>query len=399
MVPSQAARDDLGAQVTLAELDADPYPVYRRLRDAEPVAWVPAVGLWFVTRWDDATAVASDPQRFTAAVGASPLERTLGRNVLTVDGDPHRRMRASLGPALRSAAVHRSAPGVVGPIVERLFAGLAGRGEAELMAELFEPVSVLSLATVLGIGEIDADPLRRWFSGLAAGGANFEGDPDKQALADDTSREIDETLAPIVARLEREPDDSILSHMLHADVPDGAPTRAETLSNLKLILLGGMQEPGHGAGNCMYGALSHPDVRARLAGDPALTDQAIEEGLRWLSPVGTSTREVVEAVEVAGVELPAGAHVAAVHASANRDERHWTDPDRLDLDRSEGGHRSFGFGAHFCAGNLLARYEMRIPFRTLFERCPGLRLDPDQPVEVSGWEFRGVKQLPVRWDA
>lgn len=386
------------AQITVAELEADPYPAYRRLRAEQPVAWVPEVDLWFVTRWDDVTRVAQDQATFTAAVDGSPLERTLGRNVLTIDGEQHRRMRASLGPALRSASIHRYAPAIVTPIVERLFAPIAARGSADLTVELFEPVSVLSLGAVLGLGELDADTLRRWFAGLATGGANFEGDPDKQALADATSREIDETVDPILDRLQRSPDESVLSHMLHVDLRGGPPTRAETLSNLKLILLGGMQEPGHGAANSMFAALSHADAREQLLADPGLSEHAIEEGLRWLSPVGTSTRQVTESVEVAGVTLPAGARVAAVHASANRDERRWSDPDRFDLNRREGGHRSFGFGAHFCAGNLLARYEMRIPFRTVFERCPGLRLDPEQPVAVDGWEFRGVKRLPVLWD-
>jgi cytochrome P450 len=382
----------VAVDVTVEELERDPYPIYRRLRAEQPVAWVPAVGLWFVTRWDDVTAVGKHHDVFAAAVEGSPLERTFGPNLLTVDGDRHRRMRASLGPALREAAVDRYAAAVVTPIVERLLAPIADRGHAELNAELLEPVSVLSLGSVLGLGELDADTLRRWFAGLAAGGANFEGDPIKQARGDETSREIDETVRPIMDRLLRDPDGSVLSRMLRG------LTREETLSNLKLILLGGMQEPGHGAANAMFGALSHPEVREALLADPGLSDRAIEEGLRWLSPVGTMTRQVVQRVELGGVPLPAGAPVAAVLASANRDERHWADPDRMDLARQEGGHRAFGFGAHFCAGSLLARYEMVIPFRALFERCPKLRLVPGQEVEIDGWEFRGVKRLPVCWD-
>jgi cytochrome P450 len=378
--------------VTVEELDRDPYPTYARLRAQHPIAWVPAVQLWFVTRWDDVTAVGKDRERFTAAVEGSPLARTLGPNVLTIDGDEHRRMRAALAPALRAGAVDGYAAGVVTPIAERLFAAFADRGHADLNAELFEPVSVLALGAVLGLGELDADTLRRWFAGLATGGANFEGDPAKQAVADATSREIDETVGPIMDRLVRAPDGSLLSHML------AGLTREETLANLKLILLGGMQEPGHGAANAMYGALTHPDVRQALLADPARSDRAVDEGLRWLSPVGTMTRQVVEETELGGVTLPAGATVAAVLASANRDAGHWTDPDRMDLGREEGGHRAFGFGAHFCAGNLLARYEMTVPFRTLFERCRDLRLDPAQEVEIDGWEFRGVKRLPVCWD-
>ena len=172
------------------------------------------------------------------------------------------------------------------------------------MEAFLEPVSVRSLADVMGVGDFDDETLRRWFADLAVGGANFEQDPAKYAISDRTAAEIDHRLAPVLDRLEREPDGSVLSRMLHA--PDGLAPRAEVLSNLKLILLGGMQEPGHGAGNTLWAILSQPAARERLLADPDLAGAALDEGMRWLSPVGTTTREVVRAVRVAGVEIPAG---------------------------------------------------------------------------------------------
>jgi cytochrome P450 len=380
------------SEITVEALEADPFPIYARLRAEAPVCYVPAVGLHLVTRWDDVQHVATHPEVFTAEVDASPLVRTLGVNVLTVDGPDHARMRAGMDAPMRPRAVEGYAPGVIEPIARRhLDAMTAGPG-AELMGAYCEPVSVLALGAVMGLGDLDADTLRRWFGDLATGGANFEQDPEKQAVADATSAEIDARLTPLLDGLEREPDGSVLAHMLAADA-----TRAEVLSNLKLILLGGMQEPGHALGICVWALLTHPATLARVRADRGLIRPAVEEALRWHSPVGTQTRQVTQPVTLSGVELKPGDALAAVLASANRDERHWADPDVYDIDR-RGAHAAFGLGAHHCAGAPLARHEVRLPLEMLLDRFPNLRLDPAHEVELSGWEFRAPTALHVLWD-
>jgi cytochrome P450 len=389
---STPTTSELGASITVDALEADPFPIYARLRDEEPVCFVPAVGLHLVTRWDDVQYVATHPDVFTADVDASPLARTLGRNVLTVDGADHARMRAGMDAPMRPRAVEGYAPEVIEPIARRHLDALAGSPGAELMSAYCEPVSVLALGAVMGLGDLDADTLRRWFGDLATGGANFEQDPGKQAVADATSAEIDARVDPLLDRLEREPDGSVLAHMLAADA-----TRAEVRSNLKLILLGGMQEPGHALGICVWALLTHPGPLARVRADRGLLRPAVEEALRWHSPVGTQTRQVTQPVTLSGVRLEPGDAIAAVLASANRDERHWPDADRYDVDR-RGAHAAFGLGAHHCAGAPLARYEVRLPLEMLLDRFPRLRLDPDHEVELSGWEFRAPTALHVRFD-
>jgi cytochrome P450 len=389
---STPTTSELGASITVEALEADPFPIYARLREEEPVCFVPAVGLHLVTRWDDVQHVATHPDVFTAEVDASPLVRTLGVNVLTVDGADHARMRAGMDAPMRPRAVEGYAPGVIEPIARRHLDAIAGGTGAELMSAYCEPVSVLALGSVMGLGDLDADTLRRWFGDLATGGANFEQDPEKQAVADATSAQIDARVAPLLDRLEREPDESVLSHMLAADA-----TRAEVLSNLKLILLGGMQEPGHALGICVWALLTHPETLDRVRADRGLIRPAVEEALRWHSPVGTQTRQVTRPATLSGVELQPGDALAAVLASANRDERHWADADRFDIDR-RGAHAAFGLGAHHCAGAPLARHEVRLPLEMLLDRFPKLRLDPERDVELSGWEFRAPTALHVRWD-
>src|SRR5439155_21762756 len=278
--------------------------------------------------------------------------------------------------------------GVILPIAERHLAALQGAGGGELMSEYCEPVSVLALGDVMGLGDVDADTLRRWFGALALGGANFESDPSKQEIADAAGAEIDRRVMPLLDRLEAEPDESVLSQMLLLEPPTGGRlSKAEVLSNLKLILLGGMQEPGHARGITLWALLTHPDALAEVRDDPRLLPSAVEEALRWHSPVGTQTRQVTERTQIAGVALGPGTVVAAVLASANRDERHCDDPERFDIHRS-GAHAGFGLGAHHCAGAPLARSEVLLPLRPLLERLPALRLDPAHAVELSGWEFR-----------
>jgi cytochrome P450 len=390
--------ETFAGSITVADLERDPFPIYRRLRDEAPVCHVPAVELTLVTRWEDVHHVARHPELFTADVGSSPLTRTLGQNMLTVDGAEQRRIRATIDPAMRPRVVAGYAPSVIEPIAERHLAAIEPDGAGELMATYCEPVSVLALGSVMGLGDADADTLRRWFGALALGGSNFESDPDKQAIADAASAEVDDRVLPLLDRLEQEPDGSVLSDMLHTQPPDGERlSKAEVLANLKLILLGGMQEPGHALGIALWALLEHPEVLAEVRAHPALLDGAVEEALRWHSPVGTQTRQVTERTKIAGVTLEPGTVIAAVLASANQDERHWQQPEQFDIHRT-GAHAAFGLGAHHCAGASLARHEVRLPLRLLLERLPRLRLDAEHPVELSGWEFRAPLALHARWD-
>jgi cytochrome P450 len=169
-------------------------------------------------------------------------------------------------------------------------------------------------------------------------------------------------------------------------------------SNLKVMLVGGLQAATDLIALSLWAILSHPDQLEQVRNDPKLVDPAIEEAARWHSPVGTSTRQATRETELAGVTLERGALVAAVLASANRDERNWTEPDRYDIHRREGGHLAFATGPHLCIGARLARYETRTAWRVLLDRLPSLRLDPARPIEISGWEFRSPHHLHVQWN-
>jgi cytochrome P450 len=388
----------VGETVTVEALEEDPYPIYERLRADEPVSWVESVGLWLVTRWEDVEHVDNAPEVFTAETEPSTLNRTFGKNLLGSEGSYHERIRSIIEPAFRPGAVRPYIDEVITPTANELIDRFADKGEVDLVHEFCEPLSVRTLKRVLGLGELEDDTLRRWFEELATGAANFEGDPEKQGIADAASREVNETVQPLLDRQETQPDDSILSRLLHSRVAGERLTREEIQSNLKVMIVGGMQEPGDAIGIGLWTLLSHPDQAEAVREDPTLIKPAVEECLRWHSPVGTSTRQTTRPAKLGDVELEQGALIAAVVASANRDERRWTDPDRFDIHRREGAHLAFATGSHFCVGAWLARAETRAAFRVLSERLPGLRLDDERRIQLRGWEFRRPLHLLVMWE-
>ncbi len=387
--------------ITVEELQTDPYPVYARLRRQAPVCYVAAVDLWFVTRWADVAQAAEDPVRFPASMPGSPLDRTLGgASVLTVDGSDHEKRRAPLEPTLRPRTVEANAPKTIARIARELLQAFADRGEAELMAEFCEPLSVLSLAQVIGLPEhLDAATLRRWFHDLATGTSNYEGDPAKQAIADAASVEIDGVLRPRLEELMERPGGSMLSDMLHAAGGDLDARMAEFMPTLKLALIGGLQEPGHGMGSTIFGLLSSPEQLAAFLEDPpGRIKRAVDEGIRWISPIGTQGRVAGPRAVIANQELPRGSPVGLIIPSANRDEEVWgPNADRYDLFRPRHVHMAFAFGPHFCVGHYLARAQMRTAILLLFERLRNPGLDPDRPAAFGGWEYRGPAHLHVRW--
>jgi cytochrome P450 len=387
----------IGAEISVEQLERDPYPIYKQLRAEAPVCFVESVGLWLVTRWDDVQYVDKSPATFTGATDPSTLERTFGRNLLASEGAYHDRIRSIIYPWFRVGAIGGYPDKVIAPIAEDLIDAFAGRGECDLVSEFAEPLSARVLKQALGLDFVEETTLRRWFAELAEGAANFENDPARQAVADAASAEVNDAVAPVIERLERQPDDTLLSSMVHTEVEGERLTREEIQSNLKVMIVGGLQATTDLIALSMWAILSHPEQLEEVRADAKLVDRAIEEAARWHSPVGTSTRQTTGATEIAGVELEQGALVAAVLASANRDERNWTDPERYDVRRNEGSHLAFATGPHLCLGARLARYETRAAWRVLLERLPGLELDGDHDVEISGWEFRSPMEVRVKW--
>jgi cytochrome P450 len=386
--------------VDVGELENDPYPFLAQLRSNAPMAFVAPLGVWLLTRFEDVKFAHADTEHFET-YGPPSLSECLGEHhILNVDGEQHARYRRGLHASLAPRTVSDRFAAVIEAVVDRQLDAIADLGAGDLVASYFEPISVLALAEVLGIPEVGAKELRRWFRALIAGSSNIAADREVADYANGVSREIDEVLAPVFARKASQPDGSLIAHLLeHADGETLPERVADITPTVKIVVSGGLQEPGHGASTVAAALLSDEALRERFAAAPAeLINPATEEAIRWVAPIQQNTRRTRKPLELHGVTIPTGIDVGLSVASANRDERVFgPDADRFDIDRQGRSHLGFGFGDHFCPGNYFGRVVVRTAVTRLFERLPDVRLE--RPAEFRGYIFRAPVALECRWGA
>lgn len=385
--------------LTVEEIETNAYVVYKRLRAEEPVAYVPALNSWLVTKWDDVIRLTTDTETFTAVDKEAPVVRHFGDPaIIHVDGTVHRELRKGIAPHYAANKVTEYIDRIVRPIARECIAAFPENGEVDLLANYFEPISALTLARTFGVMDADVETLRRWFHGLAMGAINFGRDAERTAICEKTKAEINEAFDPIFDALEAEPNDTPISHLLYHGMPEGERrTREYVMPTILVTLLGGRQEPGHGAANTLVGLLEHPDQMALVRSDiETHLKKAMSEGIRWVAPIGTQGRSPMKDVEIRGVHIPAGATISAVIASANHDEEIYPSGDVFDMTREHKQIATFGFGPHFCAGKWMSLAQMDLALRVLLEEFSEIILDQDKPHAFSGWEFRAPNQLYVK---
>ncbi len=393
-------------EITIEQLENDPYPIFARLRREAPIAWIPALGSWLVSTWKYCREIARDSEHF--AGGSDPaLEHVFGQPcILSVDGEIHRDLRTMMDPHLRPSVVAGYIDQLVRPVARQHLAMIRDKGKADLMAEYFEPISVRAVGDLLGFQQVNSATLRRWFHDLSSGFVNKAVDAEGNFLnpagfaASDAARaEIEVVVNGMLDHLENNPDESALSHWLHDGMPSGKVRSRESIfPNLLVILLGGMQEPGHACGSTLLGLFSQPELLHTVIEDQSQILKAVHEGMRWLSPIWTTIgRRPISDFALGGVVLQAGQNVLLSYGSANRDEAQFEQPELFMMDRSSRSHLAFGTGKHICAGTYFAPQVARIALEELLSALPSLELDPEHEVVVWGWFFRGPQELRVRW--
>ena len=398
---------DVVLDLSLEELEADPYPSYAWMREHRPIAYVPRSGRVFVTTWALCDEAGVNDTVFKPAEGI--FDDVYGRpNVISVQGEEHRELRNSINPPFRPRAVQGYRESLLRATAARYVDAVATRGSAEATGDILEPISQRAVGDVLGFTDVDDATLSRWFHDYAAYLVDFGRSDEVAARGRAAKQEVLAYLDGRLAELAERPDGSALSHMLHDGMPAGQVRGVDRLiGSLGVLIVGGFQEPAHGVANTLLGLLSRADAAPgaggqadRLRADPAgWSAAAVEEGLRWLSPFGMTEKVVTRDVELGGLAFPAGTEVGLMIGSANRDPLRFPDPDVYDLDRPPRSHVAFGYGTHFCIGHSVAKTLGQVVLEELFTRLPGLRLDPDDPPVVHGWATRGATRLPVVWDA
>ncbi|MET9617733.1 cytochrome P450 family protein [Kitasatospora indigofera] len=379
----------------------DRYPTYAALRETAPVVQVPMGGVGtatVVTGWDAARRAFTAPlSKDTGAYFADkPSGRSLhpavARTMLATDPPEHTRLRRLVTKAFTRAVVDG-----LRPYIRSLAEELTGRwepgAEVDLIAELAAPLPVIVICQLLGVPPADRDSISGWSTDLFATGDHDRIDSASHALAG--------YLAELIATKRTGPDDSLLSGLIAVrDSDSGRLGEDELLSLAVLLLVAGHETTSAAIGNAVLALLQHPDDLRTLAAGPHRVPAAVDELLRYDSPVSIATwRWAPDAVGLGGHEIPAGSPVFVCPGAANRDPARFPDPDRLDLDRPDSaGHLAFGHGIHRCVGAPLAHAEIEIVLRVLLERFPGLQLavPPDQLSWRKSRLVRGLVSLPVR---
>jgi cytochrome P450 len=365
--------------------------------------------LWFVTRHDDAVAVLLDDERFVRdpALALTPDELEafssgmpeaiafIDTHMLNRDGEDHRRLRRLVTKAFTPRMVEQLRPRIQ-EIADELIDAVEARGEMELVDEFAFPLPITVIAELLGIPVGDRDHFRRWTNEIVTPALTPED-------AAQFIQVIDEFVAYLRELFERRgmtPGDDLISALLQVDEGGDTLSEEELFSMVVLLIIAGHETTVSLIGNAVLALLEHPDQRAELQGDPERISHAMEELLRYDSPVErTLNRWAATDVELGGQTIRRGEGVIVILGSANRDPSRFTDPDRLDLARTDVKHIAFGRGSHYCLGAPLARLEAEIALTTLLRRLPGLRLAA--PVEELSWRpvplFRSLVSLPVAW--
>jgi cytochrome P450 len=401
---------DLGKAVEFpqlfgSEMHEDPYPIYHRLRENTPVYWDDALQAWVLTRYDDVAwslkSLSSDRvslarDRFQSA-GVDALWDVLAVLMLQRDEPDHSRLRTLVQKAFSRTSVEQWAD----PIERRIRALLAPvleRGHMDFIWDFAVPLPILVISELVGIPEDDREQVKRWcddFSIVALNFyANIESDQLQRGLH--SVMEFRTYLKAKVDELRRAPRQDLLSALVLAEHDGTRLTLDELLANTILLLNAGNETTSNLLGNGLVALLRHPDQIERLRGAPASIADAVEECLRYDSPVQFQGRVATEDVEWAGTAIRRGQLVLAVLAAANRDPDHFQEPDRFDAFRHPNFHLAFGHGRHHCVGAELARLEARIAFTILFTELRTLELLPIELRHRENFNMRCYQSLPIR---
>src|SRR5436190_438949 len=382
----------------LVALD-DPYPVYRRLRDESPLHHDDDSNLWVLTRFEDVQTAAKDWESFSSSVGGrgNDVDDTFqlflpAGDLAGVDPPLHTRLRGALRLAFSPSALRERFEPIVRRKAIQLIDAFADGGRADFARDLARPLPATTMFSWFGFPEADHPQLLGWFEDM------LERDPGRPALPERAIAGRDRMRAYMqAAAVERResPREDLMSFLVAA-VDSGQISPDELTGGAMLLFVAGITTTSGLISNSLLHLDRFPDQRDRLRDDRSVHAAAIEELLRYDAPIQALARTATRDVETSGGIIPEGARVALVWASANRDERRWTDPDRLDFDREVLRNVTFGDGIHHCLGAPLARLEARIVFEELFARIPEYAVR-GPIVRVKTPTDRALESLPVEF--
>ncbi|MFD3657158.1 cytochrome P450 [Streptomyces sp. NPDC058620] len=386
---------------------ADPYTAYTALRAAGRAHYFEPTRQWLIPHYSDVSGLLRDRRlgrtylhRFTheefgltpPPAAHEPFHTLNGQGLLDLEAPDHTRIRRLVSKAFTPRTVER-----LTPTVERLAAELVDAfvdsGGGDLLAAVAEPLPVAVIAEMLGVPEADRALLRPWSSAICG---MFELNPSEETAREAVRASVDFSayLRGLIAERRKDPGTDLISALIAAHDEGERLSEQEMISTCVLLLNAGHEATVNTTVNGWWTLFRHPEQLAALRGDHGLLPTAVEELLRYDTPLQMFERWVLDDIEIGGTVIPRGSEVALLFGSANRDPERFAEPDRLDLSREDNPHITFGAGIHYCLGAPLARIELAASFGELLRKAPGMRL-VSEPEWHPGYVIRGLKELNV----
>jgi cytochrome P450 family 142 subfamily A polypeptide 1 len=373
----------------------DPHEVWSWMRREAPVYYDEAADVWGITRYDDVLAIEKDPRTFSSRRAPRPHGDPLPM-MISMDDPAHQRRRSLVNRGFTPRRIARLEPTVAG-LCRRIVDRVCEAGTCDFVWDVAAPLPLMVIADLLGFDEDAHDDLLRWSDDLLRA-TTLHPPPEVMERGMHAMLGFRELQLRVIAERRAEPRDDLISTLCAAEVDGHRLDDESIVQETLLLLIGGDETTRHVISGGMLALLERPDQRRLLAAAPGLLPVAVEELLRWVSPVKNMARTVTTDVELRGQHLREGDQVMLFYPSANRDAAVFEQPDVLDVRRDPNPHLAFGFGPHFCLGASLARLELRVMFREVMGRLPDLELGTAAPLPFRASNFvSGPEAMPVRF--
>jgi cytochrome P450 len=390
------------------ELLSDPYPVYRRFQQAGRIHPLMQGGaMWALFRHSDCSTIIRDPRLTARRTGSlvqalpperrgefSALSRMLGLWMLFIDAPEHTRLRKLMNKGFSPAVAEGLRPQIES-IVDRMLEPLRHASEFDISNQIAYPMPVRVIAEMLGVPETLHEHFIQWSDAIALCLGNPRRTEEQARNAQEAILALTEFFRQAVAERRKKKGSDLISLLIDIEADGEVLTEDELHAQCVMLLFGGHETTRNLIGNGMYTLLRNPEAMDELRAEPEIVRTAVEELLRYESPVQYTGRGAKEEMELCGVRLNPGDGVLFVLGAANRDPEQFAEPDRLNLKRLNNAHLAFGAGAHFCIGNQLARLEGQVAILKMVQQFPKMRLATERPEWAPNFGFRGLKSLPV----
>ena len=409
-MPDQATTNVLDVDLNGQEFLSDPYPLYDLVRSENPVHWNESDKHWYMTRYDDVMAMLKDSRLSSNRIRAiasdlpketqekvTPLIDAISSFMLQSDPPSHTRMRGLVNKAFTPHMIENMRSRIQ-YLVDGMLDDVQGNGGMDVLADLAIPMPGIVISDMLGVPPEDQPQFKKWSSDITghyvASGSNVSVS-DLYELSQKSFFELSDYFRVIIETLRGNPKDNLLSAMVEAEEAGDKLTTDELIANCVLLMFAGNETTTNLIGNGMLALLQNPEQLRMLQSDAGLIGPAVEELLRYDSPVQKTARTAIVDIEIGGKVIKAGDLVMMAYGSANRDPEQFEDPNRLDINRADNRHLAFAQGIHYCLGSALARIEGQIAINALVQRLPDIKLAGGVPERCPTTHIWGYKALPV----